>query len=310
MKHLFVINPIAGRGKSLTYIDKIKEIFKDRDEEYIIEITERKGHAVQLVKEYTSKEDYRVYAIGGDGTLNEVLNGMINSNSSLSVIPCGTGNDFARTLLENIHSEDILLDTINGDEKFIDVAKANERYYINISSVGFDSEVVYNARLFKNMKFLPNHLAYIFSLFYTPFVYKSIPMKVNIDDLILNQRTMLIAASNGKCYGGGIPITPNADIQDGLLDICVVDHAPLLKLIRFLPRALKGKHGSVKEVSFYKAHKISVESSSPFTFNADGELEKLHKVNLEIVPNKVKMIVPKESIRFKDIEDAKEVIIA
>lgn len=309
MKHLFIINPIAGKGKALDYIPKIKEYFKNNDEEYIIKITEKKGHAIEIVKSYTSKNTYRVYAIGGDGTLNEVLNGMINSDSLLSLIPCGTGNDFSRSLLKNNSSEDILFDTIAGTEKLIDVAKANDSYYINISSVGFDSEVVYNARIFKGIKFLPNHLSYIFSLFYTPFIYKSIPMKIKIDGITINKKTMLVAVSNGSFYGGGIPITPDASLQSGMLHVCVIDHVPLIKLLRFIPRVLKGTHGSIKEVSFYNGHKISVESDYTFTFNSDGELQRLKKVDFEMIEAKVKMIVPNVTSKPQYLESYEDDII-
>lgn len=292
MKHLFIINPVAGKGQTMNYKSQIAEIFKNRNDEYFIEVTKEKGHATEIVKSYTSKDDFRVYSVGGDGTLNEVLNGLINTNSSLAVIPSGTGNDFARTLLKDIDLKNILIDTIDGSEKYIDVAKANERFYINISSVGFDSEVVYNARLFKSKKFIPNHLSYIFSLFYTPFRFKSLDMKIKIDDLEFEQKNMLLAASNGKCYGGGIYITPDASIEDGLLDICMIKHTKLFKLLRFLPKAIKGNHGCAEEVQFFKAKQVSVESDRSFTLNADGELERLNKVTFEIIPNKVKIIVP------------------
>lgn len=293
MKHLFVVNPVAGKGKSLSYISKIHELFKFNDDNYIIEITEEKGHAIDLVRKYVQKDDYRVYAIGGDGTVNEVLNGLVDSNSSLAVIPCGTGNDFARTLIPDykLHT-DILQHTIMGYEKYIDLAKANGRYFINISSVGFDSEVIYNARHFKKSKFIPSGLAYILSLFYTPFIFKALNMDINIDGQEFIQENLLLAASNGKCYGGGIPIAPHANIEDGFLDVCMVSNASLSRLLHVLPKALKGNHISAEEVKFFKGKKITVESENDFILNADGELERINKVEFEIIPHKVKVVVP------------------
>lgn len=151
MKHLFIINPEAGKGKAIAYVESIKNIFQGMEDEYHIEVTGYPGHATQIVKEYTSKEDYRVYAIGGDGTLNEVLNGIIGSTSSLAVIPAGSGNDFIKNIVSE-EDEYILLKTINGKEKYMDLGKVNDRYFINISSVGFDSEVVYNAKSIKKNK--------------------------------------------------------------------------------------------------------------------------------------------------------------
>ncbi|MBY0755689.1 acylglycerol kinase family protein [Clostridium sardiniense] len=98
MKHIFIINPVAGKGKGLDFERKIHNIFKKINFPYEIIVTKESGHAIEVVKKITSKEKCIVYSIGGDGTLNEVLNGIINSDSSLAVIPAGSGNDFARTL--------------------------------------------------------------------------------------------------------------------------------------------------------------------------------------------------------------------
>lgn len=309
MKHLFIINPVAGRGESLRYKDEIIEIFKDKQEEFFIEITQSSGHATEIAREYSNKDVFRIYAIGGDGTINEVLNGMVGSKSSLAVIPCGTGNDFSRTLIGKDSSKNILKRTIEGYEKDIDIARVNNKYFINISSVGLDSQVVYNARLFKKKPLIPNGLSYIFSLFYTPFTFRSIDMKITIDDISFHQKSLLIAVSNGKCYGGGVYITPEANIEDGLLDICLIRKTALLKLLKFLPKAIKGKHGSAEEVSFFKGKKVTVESKESFILNVDGELEKTYKSEFEIIPMGIKLAIPKgNSLLNSSCENKEEVL--
>lgn len=293
MKHLFIINPKAGKGKSLNYINEIKEIFRDRPNDYIIEITKYIGHATEIAKRYTSKNTYRVYSIGGDGTLNEVLNGMARSTSSIGVIPSGTGNDFIKTLINDKNHKDILNRTIFGKEILIDLAKANERYFINISSLGFDAEVAYNAKKFKKYKLLSGLSSYLLSIFYTLSSFKGQLMNITIDGVKYSDRNILLAIGNGKSYGGGILITPEADIMDGYLDICMVKEVGILKLLRFLPKALKGKHGTAKEVTFLKGKKISVEGDSTFTINFDGEVEKCEKAEFQIIENEIKFIIPK-----------------
>lgn len=293
MKHLFIINPKAGKGKSLNYINEIKEIFKDRPNDYIIEITKYIGHATEIVKSYTSKDNFRVYSIGGDGTLNEVVNGMAMSKSSIGVIPSGTGNDFIKTLIKYKNYNNILIRTIEGTETLIDLAKANQRYFINISSLGFDAEVAYNAKKFKKYRLFPGLIAYILSIFYTLSSFKGQLMNIIIDGVSYSQRNVLLAIGNGKSYGGGILITPEADIMDGYLDICMVKEIGILKLLRFLPKALKGKHGAAKEVTFIKGKKISVEGDSTFIINFDGEIEKCEKAEFEIIENGIKFIIPK-----------------
>lgn len=292
MKNLFIINPVAGKGRSLEYIDKIKNYFDDLQEEYIIEITEYKDHAIEIAKEYTSKDTYRVFAVGGDGTINEVLNGLIGSDSVLCVIPTGTGNDFVRTLYKDKEIEDILDSLISGQEHYIDLAKSNDRYFINIASVGFDAEVVYNARMFKNRRFIPSSFAYILSVIYTAFNFKSINMTIKIGEQYIKESTFLLAACNGKCYGGGVMIAPKADMKDGLLDICVIRRPGLFTLLKSIPKALKGELEDIEEVNYYSGKKIIVEGDREFILNADGELFKQTQAEFELIENGMKVVIP------------------
>lgn len=295
MKHLFIINPIAGKGKSLNFIPLIEEAFKDREDTFIIEKTQYKGHATEIAKKYSNEDNLRIYSLGGDGTLNEVLNGMAETDSALGVIPCGTGNDFVKSFLKEVNFKDILLRTIEGDEKTVDIGMANNRYFLNIGSVGFDSSVVYNARFFKSKPFIPSSMAYVLSLIYTPFVYKSPLMKIEIDDKSFVQKNMLIAVCNGKFYGGGIPICPHANIEDGELNTCLVKDLPITKFFKFFPRILKGKHDEAEEVSFHLGEIIKVSTDEDFILQWDGELEKCNQVTFNIVPSGLKLIVPKEA---------------
>ncbi|WP_461612814.1 diacylglycerol/lipid kinase family protein [Clostridium sp. Marseille-QA1073] len=292
MKNLFIINPVAGKGRSLEYIDKIKNYFDVLQEEYIIEITEYKDHAIEIAKEYTSKDTYRVFAVGGDGTINEVLNGLIGSDSVLCVIPTGTGNDFVRTLYKDKEFEDVLDSLISGQEHYIDLAKSNDRYFINIASVGFDAEVVYNARMFKNRRFIPSSFAYILSVIYTAFNFKSINMSIKIGEQYIKESTFLLAACNGKCYGGGIMIAPKADMKDGLLDICVIRRPGLFTLLKSIPKALKGELEGIEEVNYYSGKKIIVEGDREFILNADGELFRQTQAEFELIENGMKVVIP------------------
>ena len=298
MKHIFIINPIAGKGKGIEFKEKIEGIFKDLDLEYEIIITEESGYATRKVKELTSKEKCRVYSIGGDGTLNEVLNGMVGSDSQLAVIPAGSGNDFARTLYKDISFDNILQELIYGEEKTIDVAKLNERYYLNISSVGFDANVVNNARKYKKYKFISGPMAYAIGLINSLITFKSMKLKFEVDGKEINTEMYLIAVANGKCYGGGISIAPNAEIEDGFLDVYAIRKPKVHRLIRFLPKVIKGKDiRDIDEVTYIKCKNISVKANEDITANIDGEIVFLNDMSFEIVPKAIKIIVPKKEIK-------------
>lgn len=290
MKHLFIVNPAAGKGKALEFIPKIQNIFIDLEEHYIIEITKRPGHAQEIVKQYVKREDYRVYSIGGDGTLNEVLNGIVGSSSILGIIPAGTGNDFIRSITNLDSTENILERTINSGECDVDLASVNGRYYINVASVGLDAEIAYNAKLFKKNRFISGSAAYILSIFITLFRYKSKFMNIEIDGKSMLLKTLLISAANGKYYGGGMKVAPTALLDDGLLDICHIKHTNKLKIMMLFPKLIKGTHHTIKQVSFYKARKVVIRSSEELSLNIDGDIYRTKEALFEVLPKAVRVI--------------------
>ena len=292
MKHLFIVNPAAGKGKTINYITKIHEIFTTIKEEYFIEITEKPGHAIEIVKKYVAKGDYRIYSIGGDGTLNEVLNGMVGTNSSLGIIPAGTGNDFIRSVKKFSHHEDILQRTIFSKEKLLDLARVNGRYYLNIASVGLDAEIAYNAKRFKQIPYIPGQLAYFLGIFTMVFKYKSQEMNILIDNKKLYIDTLLLAVANGRFYGGGMQVAPKADLEDGLFDICHIRDVSIIRRLFLFPRLIKGKHESIEQVTFYKVEKVVLQSATEISLNVDGEIFREKEFIFELMPKAIKIIVP------------------
>lgn len=296
MKHLFIINPAAGKGKTLKLIPLIHKILKDKGEEYIIEITKGEGHATQIAREYCLKEDYIIYSVGGDGTLNEVLNGMIDSGSSLAVVPAGSGNDFIKSIYnykKGESTENILINTLKGEEKFIDLCRFNDRYFINIASVGFDADVAYNAIKFKKLPFIGGTAAYILSILITVFKNKSYRLEIMIDDKKISEDTLFTAVANGRYYGGGVNITPKAEIDDGLFTICLVKKVAKLKILRLFPRVIKGTHADIEEVSFYEGKKVKIKSGVGLHFNIDGEISEGKYAEFEIIRKGIKVIIPR-----------------
>lgn len=291
-KHLFIINPKAGKGKTINIIPKIKEIFSEHYENYIIEITKYPGHATIIANEYTSKDNYRVYAVGGDGTLNEVLNGMVGSNSLLGVIPCGSGNDFIKSIYMKKFDDDIINDTINGIVQVMDLGKVQNRYFLNISSVGIDAEVANNVLKYKKFPFISGALAYLLSVITTILKYKSKEIEITIDDKKININTILLAVANGRYYGGGFMVAPKANLQDGYFDLCLVSTLSKIKMLVLFPKLINGTHDKIKEVSFYKAKSVNIIAKKEMSINIDGELIKSKRVNYEIIERGINFIVP------------------
>lgn len=309
MKHVFIINPIAGKGRTLKFIPQIEKAFSDKEEQSILEITKYPGHATDIAKKYSIEGGCRIYSVGGDGTLNEVLNGIAGSTCSLAVIPGGSGNDFIRTICKNSDISDIITRTIDGKEKPADIAKVNDRYFINIASVGFDAEVAYKANWFKKMPFLPGSLAYIMGIAAAFFKNDSNNLDINIDGMHIRIDSLLAAVANGRCYGGGIIPAPRAKIDDGKLDICVIDKVGKLRICMLLPKYMKGRHENIKEVSFYSGKRIEINCDKEIALNIDGEVSKTRKAVFEIIPKGINIVFPKESIGQEDEEFYEEVAL-
>lgn len=297
MKHLFILNPAAGKGKALKLIPAIKTYFAASNEEFDIEITKYPGHATEIAAEYSSRQPCRIYSVGGDGTLNEVLNGMAGSSSSLAVIPGGSGNDFIKSIEPGSDLENIIPRTVEGTAGLIDMARVNDKYFINIASLGFDAQVAHTTLHFKKIPLISGSMAYILGILSTILQRKSNLLEIKIDEASIKADALLIAIGNGRYYGGGIMAVPEAEITDGIFDICLVDNLSRLKILHLFPLYMKGKHAKIKEVHFYKGKKVEIKSAAPIAMNSDGEISIVNAAVFEILPKALSFIFPKGGSR-------------
>jgi YegS/Rv2252/BmrU family lipid kinase len=295
MKHVFIINPAAGKGEGVKLIPKIEELFRDRKDDYAIEVTKRHNHAYEIAKEYSEKDICRIYSVGGDGTLNEVVNGVINTKSSVAVIPTGSGNDFIKSVENCLEPDNILKNMVYGSEREVDVVKVNEKYYINISSLGFDGDVAYNANKLKEYKLMPKKFCYLFSVLITFIKLHFCNLSIDIDNNKVKKECLLAVVANGKYYGGGMMPAPDADIEDGELDICIIEKMSILKILKLFPLLIKGKHKKLNEVKFYKGKKVKITSDKYISLNIDGDVEKVKIAEFEILTKGIKIIIPNKN---------------
>lgn len=294
MKLLFIVNPTAGKGRAARVIPEIKAAMVQFGEiEYDISYSEKPGHATEISKNAASQGYDIVFAVGGDGTVNEVINGLVNTSSALGVIPRGSGNDFVRTLGIKGDTAKIIKDTIAGIKKQIDVGCINNRYFINIASVGFDAEVVLATQKAKRF-FLSDSAAYIAGVISTIFIRKPSRVKMIIGEKEIEDDILLLAVANGKYYGGGMMVAPDAILDDGEFEICVISSMPKIKMLFLFPQFIKGKHKKFKEVSFYKSDKVYTESLKPIAINVDGEVFNDTNVRFDMIKKGLLVIVSGE----------------
>ncbi len=298
MKHVFIINPVSGKKQALHYREQIKEYFKDQPEAYCIEITQYVGHAREMAREYAQRGNYRIYAIGGDGTLNEVLSGLAGTQSVLGVLPGGSCNDFFRSLSEG-KSQDILKKTIEGPVIPIDYGRLGEAYFIIILSVGIDADTAAYASQLTRKYRLTGKLTYFLALVRVLFKHRLRPhyhIKLTLDnERVIEQEVLICVCTNGKYYGGGFLPIPFTRLDDGYFDICYVDHKSFWYILRTLPLFMKGRHIGVEGVHFERARKIKIESEKEMCINKEGEIIRSKTVEVQMCHHAVHVINPSSS---------------
>ena len=295
MHHIFIVNPAAGKGRALQMAEIIKKRFDNFNQTYEIKITEAPGHAEQLAHDAVrSNFPVRVYSVGGDGTLNEVINGMAGSDAELGIIPCGSGNDAVKSIYSILDPVELIDILPVSPSASVDLGKLNDRYFINIASIGFDAEVVLKSRLFRRLPLISGPMAYVLGVLAAVIRLKKYKLKIKVEPPSVNiEKDMLLTIfANGAYYGGGMKPAPEAKVDDGILDFCLVEAVKRSKLLRFFPVYKKGEHINMKEVMMLTGNKAVVESDRPFPVNIDGEVFTEKKVTVEILPEYLNVIIP------------------
>lgn len=300
MKHIFVINPKAGR------VDRTDEIAKKLHEydgkiAYEIYVTKSLGDAQLYVrnylKEHDPKEVYRFYACGGDGTLYDVVNGAHDfPNAEVACVASGSGNDFVK----NFHNLDKFRDLdkeIAGTAKKIDLLQVGDKYCINITNYGFDGEVTFAQLKYKRRPLMSGPAAYKMAALHCLLFKMNQPLKLTLDDkVVFDSKGLLVAIANGYCYGGGYHCAPEAIIDDGLIDVCLIKKVGKLKAAGFMKTFREGKHitdPKTKDLVLYqKCHKVVVESNRPVAYAIDGEVFRSPKIEVLLLPKALSFVVP------------------
>lgn len=276
MKYIFIVNPESAKGNAMKIIGNIEKVCKQEHIEYEVCYTLAQGDATRLAQSYKDDENI-IYAVGGDGTLSEVLNGVIGTKNKIGIIPAGSGNDFYRTVKE-----------LGKTEIESDVGVVNGKYFLNIACVGIDAEVANNVPLMKKKNVKVKNL-YTASILYTftHFKFKQIHFKSQEKDEKGN--FTILSICNGRYYGGGYNISPKASLEDNYFDVYYINKLRLPSIINLLLKLKKGKLEQDKRTNHFKTNNITVASEEPIRFNVDGETIENTKFEIKIIPKAIKI---------------------
>lgn len=285
--YIFVVNPTAGSGRAEKVVSVIEEEMRGRDIPYRIMRTNRPGHATELAKEASADSDCKgVIAVGGDGTAYEVACGLLESKMPMGIIPAGTGNDFIKAIGTPKDTKKALDFILTHPARPVDVGQLNDRMFLNVSGTGFDVTALENMEDAK--KVFHGILPYLVGVMRAIFRYKTIHIGWTVDGEFMEQDVLLWDVANGRFIGGGIPICPKAEPDDGLLDLVFVANIPRWKLPFYLPGVLMGrvlkfsitKHQRCKEV---------IITSPGIRLNVDGEVQQVDQAKFSVLPGRLNM---------------------
>ena len=292
-KVLFIINKYSGTGYQPAVEGRILNRCSDLGVEPTLEFTKARSHATELSRQATASKDFEiVFAVGGDGTVNEVAQGIVGSEQTMGIIPKGSGNGLARHLCIPVNFKESL--QYIGSPKVIsmDTFKINNQLSMNVSGVGFDGHI---AGLFgqNGKRGLIGYSKLVLKEFFN---YQDFPIHAYIDDQLVDTKAFIIAFANSSQFGNNARVAPYASVCDGILDISFIRKVPVTQAIGFASKMFSGTLDRSAFVEIKKGKKIKISFSQAMPYHIDGEgKEPVKEFDIEINPASIRMLVPVKS---------------
>lgn len=296
MTHLFIINPAAGsRDRTKQYSQSITQACAARGLAYRMEVSSAPGECRRIARQAAETgEEYRIYACGGDGTLNEVVSGVAGfDNVSVTVFSGGSGNDFTKLFSEPKAFFDLerLLDS---EEATFDLIRCNDDYALNICSVGLDARIGTDVSNYKRIPLLSGFRAYAVSTLVNVCRGIAEHYVVEVNGQTIDGEQTLICACNGRYYGGGFNPVPEADPADGLLDVLLITKVSRLKVAQVIGKFKDGRYRELSDlVRHIKTDRLVIRCDRPTPINLDGELRVSDTVEIRLAQEKIRFFYPK-----------------
>ncbi len=296
MKHLFIINPAAGsRDRSKQYWQIIESCCAQQGLTYEIAVSGAPGECTRIAREAAQTgEEYRIYACGGDGTLNEVVAGAAGyPNVAVTVFSGGSGNDFVK-LFDDPKAFFDLERLLDADTAEFDLIRCNDDFAINICSVGLDARIGTDVASYKRIPLLQGFRAYAVSTVVNVIRGISEHYVVEVDGHTVDDELTMICVCSGRYYGGGFNPVPEADPTDGLLDVLLVKKVSRLQVPGVVGKYKAGRYKELPQlVTHYRTKEVTIRCDKPTAINLDGELRTAKEVKMSVAAEKIRFFYPK-----------------
>ena len=304
---MFIINPASARGATLrAWADAREEVVAagvDFDER----VTARAGEATEVTREALNSGMLQIVAVGGDGTVSEVVNGyfddcgrVINSDAAIGLLPSGTGSDFRRSLGLTSRRDSIRA-LIEPKTRLLDVARAEFKgrdetnvscFFINVASFGLGGDVSALVNRWRNTlpRWIGGGARFAAAAIAALGRYKNVAVSLRLDERAMTINSNLIVVANGRFAGGGMMLAPHAELDDGLLDVIVTDGTTRLDVVKELPRIQRGAHLKNPKVTEMRAREVSINSEEPMAIDLDGEMVGFTAAHLRVLPSAIRFL--------------------
>ena len=285
MKYIYVVNRFNLKDRTQDIIRSLENASEKFNREYEIVINDTVEQAKSISTKYKDT-GYIITAIGGDGSINLLLNDIVNTNNILSYIPIGTGNDFYRASIENLE---------NGIHD-VDLIRINNRYCINVACFGIDADIANDDNFIHN-NLIPEAMRYDAGVVYYFLTYKGRKLKIEVNDRTIEKDVTTVVVANSNYYGGGYKVAPNSIINDGQMEVYIVDKLNKIKMANIILSMKDAGHLNNPALEVINTDRLLISADKPFKANIDGEALLSDRFEIELVPNRFRIELNKEFIK-------------
>ena len=295
-----ILNPVAGRGLGARVEPELRQLIKAQGLDFDLVLTARPWHAAELAEQAAHDGFETIVAAGGDGTCNEVVNGLMAASQNgatavMGIIPVGSGSDFANTVGVPPNLQAACNRLANGQARTVDVGRVtlpgqNPRYFDNTINVGFGGVVTIEALKIKRLRGIALYLPVVLKTIFL--YYKAPPVTIEYDEQKMALPAVMISVANGPREGGGFCVAPQARPDDGLFDLCIVHEVNRLTMLSLIPDFMKGTHVGRKPITMARARQVTISSPDDLVAHMDGEVlcTDAHRIECEILPQRLQVL--------------------
>lgn len=301
MNVIAIVNPTAGNGRARRLGQQLDDLFAAHGIRCHVRVTEAPGHGTELAAEAARDQWDGVVAIGGDGTVQETVNGLLDSPIPLGIIPVGTGNDFARNLgiPRDPHQAAAVIGA--GHVRRVDLGEVNGRRYVQVAGVGFDAQVA--AMVSENRSRMPGGgaLPYLWGALQQLLTFQNRELTITLqrtgaDDEVHRVPALMVAVGNSRFYAGGLRICPEARVDDGELDVCIIGDLNRWQRVEVLARVFSGSHVRHSKVRYTRARAVRIDGPPDLLVQADGQIIGHLPATLRALPQAITVFAPRPGL--------------